>query len=128
MRATLIILNSDKILLIHRLKFWDDFYVFPWWWIEDWETPKEAAKREMIEETWLNPLKLVKLFEYKNDSDSRIHQVYLCTKFKWELMLWGPEIEKHSIENQYIHEWHDLKTLENLKLLPILLRDKILQD
>ena len=52
--SRVIILNQGKILLIHRLKSGQEYYVLPGGSIEKGETPQQAAIREIKEETNLD--------------------------------------------------------------------------
>jgi len=49
-RSAVIIIENEKVLLIQRNKDNSIYYVFPGGGIENGETPKEAAKREALEE------------------------------------------------------------------------------
>lgn len=49
-RSSVVILDNGKIALIKRVRCSSVYYVFPGGGIEKGETPKEAAKREALEE------------------------------------------------------------------------------
>jgi ADP-ribose pyrophosphatase YjhB (NUDIX family) len=54
MRATGILIQRKKILLIHRINAGKEYYVFPGGGIEEGESPAEGFLREMKEETNLD--------------------------------------------------------------------------
>jgi len=125
MRATLIIIKSEQILLIHRFNKWREFYVFPGWWIEDDETAEEAAIREAKEETNFNVVLDKKLWEYMDDYSEKIHHVFLIKEFSWIMQLNWPEVIKNSETNRYILEWHDIDKISSLPLKPEWLKEKV---
>ena len=52
-----IIIKEKRVLLIKRSKNklrYTNMWAFPWWRLEEWETPKQTAIREIKEEVWLN--------------------------------------------------------------------------
>ncbi len=49
-RASIVIIEDNKVGLIKRIKQDTVYYVFPGGGIENGETPKEGAKREALEE------------------------------------------------------------------------------
>ncbi len=47
---------------------WQDNYTFVLGWVDDWENPEIAAKREIYEETWYKNIRLVKkLWEFQTE-------------------------------------------------------------
>jgi hypothetical protein len=48
------IADDWKIYVLKETQPWRDwFYWLIWWTCEDWESPIDTAKRELLEETWL---------------------------------------------------------------------------
>lgn len=46
--------KNNEIYILEEEQPWrSPFYWLVWWTCEDWETPIETAKRELLEETWL---------------------------------------------------------------------------
>lgn len=46
--------EDNKIFILEEQHPWrEPFFWLVWWTCEDWETPIETAKRELLEETWL---------------------------------------------------------------------------
>jgi 8-oxo-dGTP pyrophosphatase MutT (NUDIX family) len=61
--------NSVQILLLERKNSkWETDYVLPKWHMEEWETAKQTALREISEETWLevSQLEIVKFLSKIN--------------------------------------------------------------
>ncbi|MGO1059315.1 NUDIX hydrolase [Planococcus sp. FY231025] len=52
-RASAVLLDGDKIALIKRTWKGETYFVFPGGGIEEWETPAQAAEREVFEELGL---------------------------------------------------------------------------
>lgn len=51
--VTVIALVDDMIILQKQEQPYRwTFLSLPWWWIEDWESPIDSIKRELLEETW----------------------------------------------------------------------------
>ncbi|MFA6197715.1 MAG: NUDIX domain-containing protein [Patescibacteria group bacterium] len=125
-RASLIIINLNKILLIHRIKNDTEYFVFPGGSVEDGENLTDAAVREAKEETGLNVKLGKKLWQYRNDFDNRDNHYFVVTKYSGELKLGRPEIERVSNNNKYILEWHSLKALNDIKLFPVEIKERVI--
>lgn len=52
-RAGVVLIENDKVSLIERFRNGSHYYVFPGGGVDEGETPREAAIREMDEETGL---------------------------------------------------------------------------
>ena len=52
--------KADKYAVISWLWLWVDNFTFVLWWVDEWELPVDAAKREIIEETWYKNVSLTK--------------------------------------------------------------------
>jgi len=128
MRAGTIILQDNKILLIHR--FWQgrEYFVIPGGKVEDGESIEEAAIREAKEETNLDVVLGEKFFEFFNDFDKRQNIFFLVTKFEGKMQLGGPEAERNSEEDKYILGWHDLSEIKDLNIVPEELKEKIVGE
>ncbi|OGH85892.1 MAG: hypothetical protein A2493_02490 [Candidatus Magasanikbacteria bacterium RIFOXYC12_FULL_33_11] len=128
MRAGTIILQDNKILLIHR--FWQgrEYFVIPGGKVEDGESIEEAAIREAKEETNLDVVLGEKFFEFFNEFDKRQNIFFLVTKFDGKMQLGGPEAERHSKDDSYILEWHDVGDLKDLNIVPDILKGKIISE
>lgn len=87
-RAFGIMKNSENniLFILNNGQWW-----LPWWWVEHWESPKDAVEREVDEETWLK-VKAKKIFEvyhdtkeYKWHKQDQLIMVYECDEVWWEL-------------------------------------------
>ncbi|MBN2420845.1 NUDIX domain-containing protein [Candidatus Woesearchaeota archaeon] len=128
MRAAAIVLNDNKILLIHRFFKNREYYVFPGGGVEEGETTEEATIREMKEETSLDVKLDKKLWEIHNEFDGRTCTYYLITEFEGESALSGPEAEINSKENSFKLEWHKLDKIHKLNLVPEEVKKKVIED
>lgn len=103
-----IIPYKNWFVMVQHSKKDYSFYVFPGWWLEEWETIFELAEREALEETNLivKAEKLIYIREAKICWNYWIEFYVLCKPIWWELKLWSdPEIEKH-----------EKQTLTNIKI------------
>lgn len=64
LNAGIVVFNKQGKVLICRRKGWPDAWQFPQGGIDEGETAKEAAVRELREETSLTGLKLIKTLEF----------------------------------------------------------------
>lgn len=129
-RAVIIIMDEGKILLIHRFKNGEEYYVFPGGGVEEGESVEEAATREAKEETGLNVTISKKLWENENKNNNRIEHYYLVDKFSGELAteIGGPEQKTQSADNVYHLEWVALDKINDIKLLPEEIKSKLLKS
>ena len=72
MRAAAIILDRNRILLMHRIKEGKEYYVLPGGTIEKGESPEETVIREIKEETNLDAKIERKLGSVTQEEDSLI--------------------------------------------------------
>jgi 8-oxo-dGTP diphosphatase len=111
-----VILAEGRVLLMHRRKKGEDYYVIPGGGIEAGETPEEAAVREAREETGLDVALDRKLRVF--DDDGRQGHYFLATEFSGELRVGGPERDRMSPENRYDLEWIKIGRLQEIDLRP----------
>ena len=112
----MVIVAGGRVLLMHRRKRGEDYYMVPGGSIEPGETQEEAATREAKEETGLD----VKL-ERKlgtSDDDGRLGHYFLATEFAGEQRVGGPELDRMSPENRYDLEWVEVGRLREIDLRP----------
>lgn len=117
-RVSAIIIASEKILLIHRVKPNKDYFVLPGGSVEKDEDNIDALIREIKEETNLEVEVDGLFWKINNNFDKRTQYIYLISKHSGVLELGSPEKERQSTENKYILEWHDIKDLETLNFFP----------
>jgi 8-oxo-dGTP pyrophosphatase MutT (NUDIX family) len=111
-RVTLLIVDGDKILLIHRLRNGREYYIMPGGGVEEGETAVEAAHREAAEETGLTIELGEMLWERpfattveNGDVIKQMEYAYLITRFSGTLCLSGPEFQRQSATNRYQLDW-----------------------
>lgn len=110
------ILDGDRVLLMHRRKRGEDYYVVPGGGIEPGEIAEDAALREAKEETGLD-VELARKLSVSDDNGRPVHY-FLITEFGGEPRVGGPERERMSPENRYDLEWIDIRRLRGVGLRP----------
>mgnify|MGYP000896128921 CR=1 FL=1 len=118
-RVRAVIVKDDQILLIHRIKKGNEYFVVPGGGIEEGETEEETLVREVKEETSIDVNNSEKLFVTEtidnNYDEVRIFTFFLVTDFTTnKIEIGGPEKERNCEENQYYLEWHDIDEALNL--------------
>lgn len=126
-RTSAIIIDSEKILLLHRIKPSQDYFVLPGGSVEKNEDNISALKREIKEETNLEVEVGKLLWRVKNEFDERIQYIYLVSKYSGNLKLGSPEKERQSVDNKYILGWHDINDLKTIKFFPSEIKTDILK-
>lgn len=126
-RASVLIKNDDKILLIHRIKNESEYYILPGGGVEKGEAAVDAAVREAKEETNLDVEIDEELWRFHNAHDNRDHCFFLVTHFSGVLELVGAEKDRASDTNRYSLEWLDLKKLKDVRFFPEEIKLKILK-
>jgi len=129
-RSAGIIMNGEKVMLIHRLNQGKEYYVFPGGGVEKGESPEEAASREIGEETSLKA-KIGKLLYHHVYDDDTEQFFYLCRYLSGEPKLGEANEAREMKENNaslYTPEWHEVKELPKLLLYPLEIRDWFMDD
>jgi len=120
-RATAVIIENGKILLIHRIKPNEDYFIFPGGGVEEGETIEDALKREVTEEITLEVKKFKLLFSLQNIKVPHMITIHTGNRdeffFKIEEYvgtpeIGGPEKERMNDKNQYHLVWIDLNKLK----------------
>jgi len=111
-RASVVVLDGSKILLIKRIKPDKVYYTFPGGGVEEGEKEKHAMWRELKEELSVNTKIGKLLFEIKNQG--RKESYFLIDEWLGIPQLGGPEKERMSEENQYHLEWVELSSIQNM--------------
>ena len=130
MRAGVIIYNPflDKILLIHRWKDGQEYFVIPGGTIEPGEKPLEAALREMKEEVDLtfSADQLRTAFSLNNQGKEEYYfYAELCTVET--PLIQGEEARRSGPKNIYHPKWVSLQELYNYNLRPESLKSLLLK-
>lgn len=130
MRAGVIVYNPflDKILLIHRWKNGQEYFVIPGGTIEPGEKALEAALREMKEEVNLtfSADQLCTAFSLNNQGRQEYYfYAELCTAET--PLIQGEELERSSLQNIYQPEWVSLQDIYSHNLRPESLKSLLLE-
>ena len=130
MRAGVIVYNPflDKILLIHRWKNGQEYFVIPGGTIELGEGPLEAVLREMKEEVNLSfsADQLHTAFSFNNQGKEEYYFYTSLSTAETPLMQ-GEEAQHSSLQNIYQPEWISLQELYNHNLRPESLKSLLLE-
>ena len=125
-RAAGIIIQDGKILLLHRQKDGKVYYIIPGGGIEAGETPEQAAKREIKEETNLD-VEIGELISKFNGGYGYPEYFFLAENIQGEARLGGEELQKNCEENHYAIAWIPLDKLKETNLLPPEIKNIILE-
>lgn len=110
---------------MYRIKDWVKYYTTIWGWIEEWETAKEAAIREVKEETNLD-VKLDWIFcELEDKIGYWIY--YIAKSFSWKEKLGWPEADRNSKNNWYELRRVRREDLRDIFLVPNEIKEKIIE-
>jgi len=126
-RVSAIIIEKEKILLLHRIKFGKEYFVLPGGSVEENENNKDALIREVKEETGLDVEIERELWQVNNGYDKRTQYIYLTSKYSGKLELGSPEKERQSEDNKYILEWCNIEDLKTIKFFPTEIKTNILE-
>ena len=130
MRAGVIIYNPflNKILLIHRWKDGQEYFVIPGGTIEPEERPLEAAFREMKEEVNLSfSIDQLRTAFSLNNQGKEEYYFYTSRSTDETPLMQGEELERSSLQNIYQPEWVSLQELYNHSLRPESLKSLLLE-
>jgi 8-oxo-dGTP diphosphatase len=117
-RVTGLALRDSKVLLIHRFRNENEFWVIPGGAVEDDEDPDRAIRRFLQVGTGLRLVSCMRLFE-EYDEHAFTWYYYACELEPGEPELGGPDAEAHTPGNQYLLEWVDVRQITELNLYPL---------
>ena len=129
MRAGVILFNpqTKQILLIHRWKNGEEYFVIPGGGAESGETAVQAAQREIQEELgWsLSEKQLQPAFTFRNGQRLEIyfHAIISHTSAP---VIQGEEALRSHAQNLYQPEWLDIEAIRDLNLRPAGLKNLLL--
>ena len=130
MRAGVILFNpqTKQILLIHRWKNGEEYFVIPGGGAESGETAVQAAQREIQEELgWsLSEKQLQPAFSFRNGQLLEIY-FHATSSHTSGPMIQGVEALRSHAQNIYQPEWLDIEAICDLNLRPAGLKN-LLQD
>jgi len=113
-RATVFVLDKNRVLLLHRIKNGKEYYAVPGGGVQVDETPEQAAVRELKEETSLDVVLDEKIGEHEDDTS---HQYfYIARSWSGTAALGGEELERQSPDNIYHLEWVPIEKLHEIDL------------
>ena len=117
-RLAAVIIDKNKLLLIHRKKEQREYWVFPGGGLEERESYEKGLKREVLEETGskIKPIKL--LYKLKGGEIKDFHPYYLCQLVgERKLKFTGPEKERDK-DQVYKPEWISISKIAKMPVLP----------
>ena len=117
-RATAVLVKDNTLLMIHRIRNGEEYYVLPGGSVEKSESVEEATLRELKEETSLDAVIQKKIFEYKTDDTDT--QLFLCEYKGGEPKIAEDSIEAQitTLDNQFNPVWISYKDISNLVIYP----------
>ena len=130
-RVRAIIIDSSKILLIHRIKKDNSYWVIPGGGVEAGENHQQAVERECFEELGIQ-VRVGRLFLQRTADmlDIKGHQefFYLCEMVGGEVGTGqGPEFQPGTeYQGEFKAEWVDIEKLPIVDLRPNEVRDAII--
>lgn len=125
-RAVSVIVEDNKVVLIHRKKEGRDYWVFPGGGVEEGETPEEAVIREVQEELSLGCKVVRLLFSVESYPGGNKDPYFLCSVDSNKIELGGPEKQRHSKEDWYDSRWVEIDKVRSINLLPESAKEKFL--
>ena len=115
-RAVAMIVQNARLLVIHRQKPDQDYYVLPGGSVEEGESIEQACVREAKEETGLDVVLHEHIWIHHNGA--RTEHYFLATVVGGELRLGYPEAARQSPTNRYTLQWIDVQRLMQIDLQP----------
>lgn len=105
--------KGDEVLLIHRHKNGEEYWVLPGGGVEDEETLEEALRREVMEETSLEMTSFVLIGEHEREDGAK--HIFFEIISEGDPLLGGPEKEAMDQNNIYILEWVNIQKAKQIE-------------
>lgn len=122
-RAASVVVRDDRVLVIKRRRQGIEYAVLPGGGIERGETAREAALRELHEETTLSAGKARELW-HRHDS-AREATYFLCSDVAGTAILSGEESLEHSPANSFALAWVGAESFDEIGLQPHGIRELV---
>ncbi len=117
--ARAIIINADKLLVMHRNKYGSEYFTLVGGLVGESETAEEALKREVKEETGLEITKSELVFIEEHSAPHNSQYIYFCevTNFSEVAISQGAEENKMNKLGLNTHElrWASINSLASLQ-------------
>ncbi|HOX41032.1 MAG TPA: NUDIX domain-containing protein [bacterium] len=130
-RAVGIIINDEKVLLIHRFCDGREYYVFPGGGVDENETVEDAVKRELKEELGIEITLGTLLFHHPNTAFGRTREefYFLVTEFNGTPQWIGETVHEEQTEtNRFKPVWVNVSKIKNLdNLYPEIAKQKLIK-
>lgn len=124
MRVAAVIIKDKKILLMHRFKNGEEYFTLLGGSVEENENLEQALIREVKEESNLDISGLDLFDQFVNSGREECY--FVVQQFNGDLKLGEPEASRQEPDNKYILEWVNFSELAGINLLPIVIKNKIL--
>jgi 8-oxo-dGTP diphosphatase len=128
--ARAIVLNGDNLLVMDRNKFGNKYVSLCGGKVKTGETPEQAVIREIKEETTLDVVNPRLVIIEEAGEVFGMHYIYLCDYKGGDVKL-DPESTEYKInqlgQNIYTPMWVNKKDLPNINLLPVKLKEKLIE-
>jgi len=124
-----IVIRDRKLLVIKRVRDGEEYYVLPGGHVDEGETAKAAAVREVAEETGVESVPTRLLYKYKH-VELGMQSFYYCVYKSGEPHQTDAEEYTDETRNRGTYEpmWLPLEDLKNTDLRPNCIRGQLIKD
>ena len=116
-RAVVVAFDQRRVLVMRRHKQGRDYCVLPGGGVESGEQPRDAALRELAEETGL--VGVIDCYLGSVTHADRAAHYFRVLVEPGPMALRGPELSTASHDNRYAPEWISLDDLDEANLQPV---------